>query len=145
MSLVNCNEMQTETLLKKYFKREPIVTSITSDKKEYYIKTLSIPSFVSGEWVYKNWNNNLTGKKIRVSHGRLQKGDRQYDVSFREPSELTAPLNRACEKAIQNYENANDLFLNEETRIVKVYLRHPVTKGFVLGIFFTALLYWLFS
>lgn len=136
--IVFCNDKQAQVILKKYFKRKPIVISVCKDSEdeEYYIRVLSVPSGVSSDWVYRTWNSNDTNVPLKASSGSVFKGGRRYDLydTYTFPQELTKPLNEACERAIKRYEDGCDLFLNEPSGIIEILFRNPIVIGIIIGI-----------
>lgn len=114
--VVYCNKEQAEKILKTYFKHKPIIIRVDEDDEDdtYFITARTIPGMLHTEWQYRGTVTNGG-----ACFGEVHKGNRRYDLSYGYPKELMKPLNDACRKAIENYENGCDLFLNEGVQTIK--------------------------
>lgn len=122
--IVYCNRLQSEKILKAYFSIPPIVTSVVkSDERDmYYINALTIPGLHETTWQYRNWDNNITRKRIRSCFGSITKGSRIYrieqpDVDY--PDGFMSAINKSFERAIDRYERGCDIFQSENFNIQK--------------------------
>lgn len=117
LDVVHCNQEQAEKILRTYFAHKPIITKVSKDDEDgiYFIQAKTIPGMLRTEWQYRGSLSNG-----EACFGEIRKGQRRYDLSYGYPDELMQPLNDACRKAIANYENGCDLFLNEAVQEAKV-------------------------
>lgn len=105
MDVVICNKIQAESILRDFFSRKPIITKVSKDDEDgiYFIEAITRPGFLRSEWQYRGY----------CCFGEVHKGDRRYDLNGSYSEELMKPLEDAAEKAIRNYEEAGDLFVDK--------------------------------
>lgn len=121
MNIIYCNKEQTEKILKMYFSQEPKIVEVSQDVEDqiYFIDARTVPGNLRTFCQFR-------GKAVFVE---VYKGNRRYDLLPQNcPDKLMEYLNKACIRAISEWERGSDIFIEEENGNTKECLEQDSIK-----------------